>query len=126
MYVYGDSDVVALRETTSNIRLAVVVPSAVAVKPVAVVLSVMSEAGAFGSRGCTPEAECAVTVAATSDCRSSTTPSAPEVSSMVNPQLMSWICRVDGVATWSMVLMAVPVVTDACAAVVAIAAFLVV
>jgi hypothetical protein len=31
---------------------------------------------------------------------------------------MSWICRVDGVAIWSIVLMAVPVVTFCCAAVV--------
>ena len=110
--------------TKSNVRVAVIEPSTVPVKPVAPVPSVSSDAGASGSHGWTPEAECAVTVAATSVWISSTTP-VPVVAggaSTENPQDRIQMPRVAGVASCSIVLIDVPVVTFAVAAVVAIAA----
>src|SRR5882757_5842438 len=108
----------------SNRRVPTGVPSPDAVYPVPVVLSVIRDAGAFGSRGCTPDATCAVTVAATSVWISSTIPVLVVAgdASREYPQEISWICRVLGVAICNMVLMLVPVVTFAVAAVVAMGA----
>jgi hypothetical protein len=72
--------------------------------------------------GITPAATCAVTVAATSVWMSSTLPgvAAAEPSKLI-PHSITRSCLVDGVATCSIVLMAVPVVTEASAAVVGMA-----
>lgn len=97
----------------SNCRVAVMVPSAVAVYPVAVVPSVTSDAGAFGSlNGWTPLAIWAVTVAATSVCNNSQRMgvAAADPSKEMDHALMV-SGRVAGVAICSIVLMAEPVVT---------------
>jgi hypothetical protein len=107
----------------SKVRTAVIDPSTVAEKPVAEVPSVTREAGAFGSRGCTPDAEWAVTVAATSVWISSTVPPPdPGAASREYPHEINCSCLVDGVAICSIVLIAVPVATFTIAAVVGIAA----
>src|SRR6185369_61014 len=111
----------AARNCTSNTRVAVVLPSTVAVYPVLAVPRVSSDAGAFGSSGWTPAATWAVTVAATSVCSSSISPAVAV--SALNPHARSWISRVDGVDNCRRVFAPFATATLACAAVVGIGPF---
>lgn len=110
--------------STSNTRVAVIVPSAEGEKHVAPVPPTHNDAGALGSPH-NDGVNDVPDVAATSVCSSSHFTGAFEdvVPSKLMPHWRITMSFVEGVATCNSVLIAVPVATDTCAAVVGLAPF---